>query len=212
MAERLRGVARKGSDAKLRVAVLDLGSTSFHLLVTDASPTGKIERVARRRSMLRLGATIAEEGAIPKPIASRAVEAARALRRVAEEHGVDRLLPVATAALRDASNGAPLTDSIAKALGTPVRLLSGLEEARLIFAAFRPRIPLRDSVALGMDPLTVIRAMTLDAARVMGADRESGSIAEGKFADVIAVRGDPLRHIDVLRDPRIVIKHGRRVK
>jgi imidazolonepropionase-like amidohydrolase len=65
---------------------------------------------------------------------------------------------------------------------------------------------------LGMAPMTVIRGMTLDAARVMGADRESGSIAEGKFADVIAVRGDPLRHIDVLRNPRIVIRHGRRFR
>jgi len=65
---------------------------------------------------------------------------------------------------------------------------------------------------LGMTPLAVIRGMTLDAARMMGADRDSGSIAEGKFADVIAVRGDPLRHIDVLREPRIVIKHGRRFK
>ena len=65
---------------------------------------------------------------------------------------------------------------------------------------------------LGMDPMTVIRGMTLDAARMMDADRESGSIAEGKFADVIAVRGDPLQHMDVLRDPRIVIKHGRRFK
>jgi len=65
---------------------------------------------------------------------------------------------------------------------------------------------------LGLDPMTVIRKMTLDAARLMGADRESGSISEGKFADVIAVRGDPLRHIDVLRDPRLVIKHGRRYK
>jgi imidazolonepropionase-like amidohydrolase len=65
---------------------------------------------------------------------------------------------------------------------------------------------------LGMDPKTVIRGMTLDAARLMDADRDSGSIAEGKFADVIAVRGDPLRHIDVLREPRIVIRHGRRFK
>lgn len=65
---------------------------------------------------------------------------------------------------------------------------------------------------LGMEPMNVIRAMTLDAARMMGADRESGSLAEGKLADVIAVRGDPLRHIDVLRDPRIVIRHGRRFK
>ena len=65
---------------------------------------------------------------------------------------------------------------------------------------------------LGMDPMTVIRAMTLDAARMMGAERDSGSIAAGKFADVIAVRGDPLRHINVLREPAIVVKHGRRVK
>lgn len=65
---------------------------------------------------------------------------------------------------------------------------------------------------LGMDPMAVIRGMTLDAARMMDADGESGSIAAGKFADVIAVRGDPLTHIDVLRDPRIVIRHGRRVR
>ena len=65
---------------------------------------------------------------------------------------------------------------------------------------------------LGMDPMAVIRGMTLDAARMMDADRDSGSIAAGKLADVIAVRGDPLRHIDVLRDPRIVIRHGRRFR
>jgi imidazolonepropionase-like amidohydrolase len=65
---------------------------------------------------------------------------------------------------------------------------------------------------LGMPPMTVIQAMTLDAARMMGADRDSGSITEGKVADVIAVRGDPLRHINVLRAPGIVIKHGRRYK
>jgi exopolyphosphatase/guanosine-5'-triphosphate,3'-diphosphate pyrophosphatase len=122
-----------------------------HLLVADASPTGRIERVARRRVMLRLGATIADAGSIPKPIGQRAVESARALRRVAEEHGAERLIPVATAALRDARNGAPLADSIARALGTPVRVLSGIEEARLIFAAFRHRIALRDTLALGLD-------------------------------------------------------------
>jgi imidazolonepropionase-like amidohydrolase len=65
---------------------------------------------------------------------------------------------------------------------------------------------------LGIDPMTVIRAMTLDAARMMGADRDSGSIAEGKAADVIAVRGDPLRNMDALRAPAIVIKLGRRYR
>jgi imidazolonepropionase-like amidohydrolase len=65
---------------------------------------------------------------------------------------------------------------------------------------------------LGIDPITVIRNMTLEAARLMGADHDAGSINDGKIADVIAVRGDPLRHIDVLREPRIVIKQGRRYR
>ena len=142
---------RRGSDAKVRVAVLDLGSTSFHLLVADASPTGRIERVVRERVMLRLGATIAEEGDIPKPIAARAVETARSLRALAEEHGADRLLPVATAALRDAASGRSVADSLSRALGTRVRMLSGIEEARLIFAAFRHRVPFGRAAALGMD-------------------------------------------------------------
>lgn len=65
---------------------------------------------------------------------------------------------------------------------------------------------------LGLDPMFVIRRMTLDAARAMGVDRETGSVAEGKRADIIAVAGDPLRHIDVLREPALVIRHGRRYK
>jgi imidazolonepropionase-like amidohydrolase len=65
---------------------------------------------------------------------------------------------------------------------------------------------------LGMDPMIVIRRMTSDAARAMGVERESGTVAAGMYADVIAVRGDPLRHIDVLREPKVVIKHGRRYK
>ena len=65
---------------------------------------------------------------------------------------------------------------------------------------------------LGVDPMTAIRRATLDAARHLGVDAEVGSIAAGKRADVIAVRGNPLRHIDVLRDPAIVVKGGRRYK
>lgn len=131
--------------------MLDLGSTSFHLLVADASPTGRIERVTRERVMLRLGATIAAEGEIPKAVAARAVECARDLKAIADDHGAERFVPVATAALRDARNGAALAQSISRTLGIPVRVLSGIEEARLIFGAFRRRIPLGDATTLGMD-------------------------------------------------------------
>jgi len=63
---------------------------------------------------------------------------------------------------------------------------------------------------LGYDPMTAIRKATLDAAKHMGADKDSGSVTPGKCADVIAVPGNPLRNIGVLGHPTLVIKHGRR--
>lgn len=61
---------------------------------------------------------------------------------------------------------------------------------------------------LGVDPMTALRAATIVPAEVMGVDKDYGSIESGKFADVIAVHGDPLQHVNILRDPTIVIKHG----
>jgi len=65
---------------------------------------------------------------------------------------------------------------------------------------------------LGVDPVTAIRAATYWPAVAMKADRDYGSVSEGKYADVIAVRGDVLRHIALLQRVDIVIKHGRRVR
>jgi len=59
--------------------------------------------------------------------------------------------------------------------------------------------------------MRVIRMMTSEAAKAQGVDH-TGTVTAGKFADVIAVRGDPLRHIDVLREPKVIVKHGRRYK
>jgi exopolyphosphatase/guanosine-5'-triphosphate,3'-diphosphate pyrophosphatase len=137
--------------AKQRLAVLDLGSSSFHLLVADVTPTGEIRRVLRERTMLRLGAAVGRNGEIPEKACRKAVETARALRRIADDTDAERVLPVATAALRDARNGGALAERIAEALEAPVRLLSGAEEARLMFAAFRRRLVLPPGLHLGID-------------------------------------------------------------
>jgi imidazolonepropionase-like amidohydrolase len=63
-------------------------------------------------------------------------------------------------------------------------------------------------VAYGMKPADAIRAATSTAAKVLGREKELGTIAEGAWADLIAVDGDPLGDIGKLRSPRIVIKAG----
>ena len=64
----------------------------------------------------------------------------------------------------------------------------------------------------GVSPMEAILRATAMPAKVMGVERDYGTLEPGKYADVIATLGDPLRHINVLRNPAIVIKHGRRVK
>lgn len=64
----------------------------------------------------------------------------------------------------------------------------------------------------GYTPAEAIRTATLDAASAMGEEHENGSVSPGKYADIIAVRGDVLRHIERLQDVEVVIKHGSRYR
>jgi imidazolonepropionase-like amidohydrolase len=65
---------------------------------------------------------------------------------------------------------------------------------------------------LGQDPMTTIRAATYWPAVAMRKDREVGTISPGKYADIIAVKGDVLRYITLLQRVDIVIKRGARYK
>jgi exopolyphosphatase/guanosine-5'-triphosphate,3'-diphosphate pyrophosphatase len=134
-----------------RLAVLDLGSTSFHLLVAETPADCDIRRIASERAMLLMGRELARDAGISRAFVSRAVEAARDLRAVAEEWKADEIVVVGTAALRDAPNGPDVTARLEAALGAPVHLLTGHEEARLIFEAIRARISLKSGATLGLD-------------------------------------------------------------
>ncbi len=65
---------------------------------------------------------------------------------------------------------------------------------------------------MGISPMEAIRSATYWPAKLMGVEDEVGTVADGKFADVIAVRGDVLRYIDKLDEVDIVIKHGVRYR
>jgi exopolyphosphatase/guanosine-5'-triphosphate,3'-diphosphate pyrophosphatase len=135
----------------VRVAVFDLGSSSFHLMVVDANRDGMLVPVLRRRSFLHLGTEVARTGGVPVDRAALATRVVRRLRLTADESGVDVVVALATAALRDASNGSSLLRRLEDIVGTPIRLLSGEEEARLCFLGQRAGVWMGSEPVLGLD-------------------------------------------------------------
>ncbi|HET6266899.1 MAG TPA: amidohydrolase family protein [Acidobacteriota bacterium] len=64
----------------------------------------------------------------------------------------------------------------------------------------------------GADPIMTIRAATYWPSVLMKVDKDVGTVSPGKYADIIAVRGDVLTHIDFLHHPDVIIKHGTRYR
>jgi imidazolonepropionase-like amidohydrolase len=64
-------------------------------------------------------------------------------------------------------------------------------------------------VSFGMTPMDAIKAATTRAADLLGMSGELGVIAPGAYADMVAVNGDPLQNVDVLKDVRFVMKDGK---
>ena len=135
----------------VRVAVFDLGSSSFHLMVVDASRDGRLEPVMRRRSFLHLGTEVARTGGVPGDRSAAAVRTVKRLHGAAEDAGADVVVALATAALRDAANGTRLLARMERILGSPITLLSGEEEARLCFLGQRAGVWVGDAPVLGLD-------------------------------------------------------------
>lgn len=64
----------------------------------------------------------------------------------------------------------------------------------------------------GVDPMYAIKGATYWPAVLMGVEDQVGTISEGKYADIIAVKGDVLRYISLLQDVDLIFKHGQQYK
>src|SRR5436190_1750425 len=107
----------------VRVAALDLGTNSFHLLVADVHGDGHLEPLVREKEMLRLGDVVSTHGSIPPSAADHAVATVRRFRMLADAAGATEMLAKATSAIRRAANGAELVDRIEEETGVAVDVI-----------------------------------------------------------------------------------------
>jgi exopolyphosphatase / guanosine-5'-triphosphate,3'-diphosphate pyrophosphatase len=121
----------------MRLGVLDVGSNTVHLLVVDAHPGARPLPAYSRKAELRLAELLEPDGAIHEQGIEALVNQVTDALRVAEDKGVEEVLPFATSAVREASNSEQVLARVAAETGTALDVLSGEEEARLTFLAAR---------------------------------------------------------------------------
>ncbi|MFG2290564.1 Ppx/GppA family phosphatase [Streptomyces sp. NPDC048595] len=121
----------------MRLGVLDVGSNTVHLLVVDAHPGARPLPAYSHKADLRLAELLDEAGAISDAGVERLVATVQEALQVAEDKGVESVLPFATSAVREATNGEEVLRRVGLETGVELQVLSGEDEARLTFLAAR---------------------------------------------------------------------------
>jgi exopolyphosphatase/guanosine-5'-triphosphate,3'-diphosphate pyrophosphatase len=119
----------------MRIATIDCGTNSIHMLVVRIRPDLSFEVIDREKEMVRLGSGGLDGKALTPEAMAAALQAFSRFRRLAESHQVEEILAAATSAVREAENGGEFLAAVESETGIKPQVISGTEEARLIHLA-----------------------------------------------------------------------------
>lgn len=134
----------------MKIAAIDIGSNSIHMIIAEAHG-GSIEVIDKEKEMVKLGAGVFRTRRLSDRALRDGVEVMRRYCKLADHVGCDEILAVATSAVREAENGGDFLDAVRRETGVGPRLISGTEEARLIYLGVRHAIELGTEDALVID-------------------------------------------------------------
>ena len=123
-----------------RIAAIDVGSNTVLLTVAEYDPDAGLVVIEEGEDQPRLGAGLSATEQLSEGAIRRALETLTAMRDVCKRHGVQRIAAVATAAVREARNGAEFVER-ARALGIPLRIISPETEAALSYRSAAHHVP-----------------------------------------------------------------------
>jgi exopolyphosphatase/guanosine-5'-triphosphate,3'-diphosphate pyrophosphatase len=127
-------VARRASKSVPDVlAAVDLGSNSFHMVVARYTH-GQLVILDRLREMVRLGAGLESDGRLNKDVSARAIACLERFGQRLRDMRPDSVRVVGTNALRRARRKESFVERAREAIGHPIEIVSGIEEARLIYS------------------------------------------------------------------------------
>ncbi len=138
---------------KLRLALIDMGTNTFHLLIVEmpTAPGDKPLVLLRTKVGVRLGEGGISQGLIAPAAYDRALHTLLGFREEIELHGATEVRATATSAMRVTKNGPDLVRDIFEQTGIQVNVIPGEREAELICEGVRQAVPLGDDTHLIMD-------------------------------------------------------------
>jgi exopolyphosphatase/guanosine-5'-triphosphate,3'-diphosphate pyrophosphatase len=123
----------RASSRRNVIAVIDVGSNSGRVVVFEHDTAGHLRTLAGSRASLRLVHDVDTRGELSDATMGRAMEAIRDFKAIATGAGARRVVAVATAAMRDAGNGALFAERLRRELGIRIEIIGGTAEARYGF-------------------------------------------------------------------------------
>lgn len=135
----------------MRIAAIDIGTNSVHMIVCRVRPDLSFEVIDREKDMIRLGAGGLDGRRLAEPSLAAAIHTLSKFTRIAAAQGVDEIVATATSAVREAANGADFVARVKRELDLHVRVISGSEEARLIHLAAAYAVDIGKRAAVVID-------------------------------------------------------------
>ncbi|WP_425059296.1 Exopolyphosphatase [Sporomusa carbonis] len=144
-----------------RVAIIDLGSNSARLIVMHIYHNGAYNLVYHQKESVRLSEGMDETGMLTKDAMGRAIGTLKVFAHMCEIVKVDKILAVATAAVRNAKNGGEFINMVRQQTGIPLSIISGETEARLGYSGIINTLDIEDALLFdlggGSTEITLIR-------------------------------------------------------
>jgi exopolyphosphatase/guanosine-5'-triphosphate,3'-diphosphate pyrophosphatase len=114
-------------------ALIDLGTNTFNLMIANVDATGLIHVIHSEKDGVALGMGGIHENRLTEDAIDRAVACLLRFKIQCDLHGVSTIRAIGTSAIRDAHNRAELIDRVARETGIHIEVITGLEEAQLIY-------------------------------------------------------------------------------
>jgi exopolyphosphatase / guanosine-5'-triphosphate,3'-diphosphate pyrophosphatase len=135
----------------MRIAAIDIGTNSIHMIVVQVRPDLSFEVIDREKDMIRLGAGGLDGRSLTPTAVTAALQTLSKFKRLAASHKVDEIVAAATSATREAENGGDFIAEVDRQTGIRIRVISGTEEARLIHLAAGYGVDIGGSTAVVVD-------------------------------------------------------------